>query len=895
MGSRKNKIHGGPLVIHAHYIAAAHTYLALGAFFSALFLGCVLHYKNIVKNGVAGYPEEWFPSVSATIGDWFPERNIFQILIAITSGPRFALVFLQYFITRSTNSILPGCVFFAGIVRTLACGGWAYITSNDNHDVHDVLMILYILCNLPWMLGSIACTPLNHTQARRRRFFMSIVPMIYFFIQHKVHRIPGAYTRYSFFEWVLIILDVMFDSVAESDFRQANLQVGRAHGIALILTYVILAYIFWSIFTSLIPTIFYFSVWELAISGPELALLATLSPVLLGIAPLHAWASTLKGRVVLHILSLIGIGAYALHKPLHRLYAVTFANSCDLTFHLVMGLGLILSSLSKHANHSNNPVWPIVNEETGGWNKTGLALAVLAIYELSSRTTRSPEKDDNKKNTKEKIAKLAGTNQSLPWLTSSLALGSLLFSLHYLISDASTVITWSWTGYENGKPRGPLPNVHGSLTLIAQAVGILLPTFLHPQALLTHPAWFAYGTANAIVMYQYRNWIGYVGGLNLAVFLMSLLPPVLQQAAAAGKVGRTYFTAFFVVIILDLASIWTVAYAFVPGGIYLRERTDIVLLSQILLLSPAFRWRSSSTQSSYVTLNLRASYTQSTRLILALLSISSLLITLYRWPLVGPRPYKAGTRIFNAGIWTVHFGIDNVGRDSQRRMRDLIRRLDVVGLLETDLQRVVYGNRDLTRVITEDLGYYVDIGPGPNSHTWGAALLSKFPIINSTHHLLPSPNGELAPAIEAVLEVYGTEVTVVVAHNGQEQDPLDRELQSRELARIMARSYPQPVVFLGYVVTKPLAREPAPYDILISGGRVYDIDNQDWDRWCEYIFYRGLYRTSYARLSRGIVTDTELQIGQFVLPKHGHGVTNETEAARTLRAWKEVLPPDHVC
>ncbi|EGO24579.1 hypothetical protein SERLADRAFT_369838 [Serpula lacrymans var. lacrymans S7.9] len=825
MGSRKNKIHGGPLVIHAHYIAAAHTYLALGAFFSALFLGCVLHYKNIVKNGVAGYPEEWFPSVSATIGDWFPERNIFQILIAITSGPRFALVFLQYFITRSTNSILPGCVFFAGIVRTLACGGWAYITSNDNHDVHDVLMILYILCNLPWMLGSIACTPLNHTQARRRRFFMSIVPMIYFFIQHKVHRIPGAY-------------------------------------------------IFWSIFTSLIPTIFYFSVWELAISGPELALLATLSPVLLGIAPLHAWASTLKGRVVLHILSLIGIGAYALHKPLHRLYAVTFANSVLLIrqtvdWSTVMGLGLILSSLSKHANHSNNPVWPIVNEETGGWNKTGLALAVLAIYELSSRTTRSPEKDDNKKNTKEKIAKLAGTNQSLPWLTSSLALGSLLFSLHYLISDASTVITWSWTGYENGKPRGPLPNVHGSLTLIAQAVGILLPTFLHPQALLTHPAWFAYGTANAIVMYQYRNWIGYVGGLNLAVFLMSLLPPVLQQAAAAGKVGRTYFTAFFVVIILDLASIWTVAYAFVPGGIYLRERTDIVLLSQILLLSPAFRWRSSSTQSSYVTLNLRASYTQSTRLILALLSISSLLITLYRWPLVGPRPYKAGTRIFNAGIWTVHFGIDNVGRDSQRRMRDLIRRLDVVGLLETDLQRVVYGNRDLTRVITEDLGYYVDIGPGPNSHTWGAALLSKFPIINSTHHLLPSPNGELAPAIEAVLEVYGTEVTVVVAHNGQEQDPLDRELQSRELARIMARSYPQPVVFLGYVVTKPLARERE------CCSRVYDIDNQDWDRWCEYIFYRGLYRTSYARLSRGIVTDTELQIGQFWFPMEYYGNNNE--------------------
>jgi hypothetical protein len=63
---------------------------------------------------------------------------------------------------------------------------------------------------------------------------------------------------------------------------------------------------------------------------------------------------------------------------------------------------------------------------------------------------------------------------------------------------------------------------------------------------------------------------------------------------------------------------------------------------------------------------------------------------------------------------------------------------------------------------------------------------------------------------------------------------------------------------------------------------------------CEYILYRGLYRTAYARLSRGTITDTELQIGQFVLPRYGYGVTNETQEARYLRSWKENLPEDHV-
>jgi len=63
---------------------------------------------------------------------------------------------------------------------------------------------------------------------------------------------------------------------------------------------------------------------------------------------------------------------------------------------------------------------------------------------------------------------------------------------------------------------------------------------------------------------------------------------------------------------------------------------------------------------------------------------------------------------------------------------------------------------------------------------------------------------------------------------------------------------------------------------------------------CEYIFYRGLYRTSYARISRGIITDTETQIGQFVLPRHGHNVTDDSLQVRYLRSRKEELPVEHV-
>jgi len=34
-----------------------------------------------------------------------------------------------------------------------------------------------------------------------------------------------AYTRYSFFEWALILLDIFFDSFAAVDFEESDLQV----------------------------------------------------------------------------------------------------------------------------------------------------------------------------------------------------------------------------------------------------------------------------------------------------------------------------------------------------------------------------------------------------------------------------------------------------------------------------------------------------------------------------------------------------------------------------------------------------------------------------------------------------------------------------------------------
>jgi hypothetical protein len=223
--------------IPGQWITHFHTVSAYAAFLGALIVGMSLHYTKIVQNEHFGYPVEWFPSVSATIGDRYPERSVFQVFIAICSGPRFLLVFLFYCLTNKQGSSLPKFVAGVGVFRTLTCGGWTYVTSTDDHDWHDIFMISYLVATLPWTLGCLALSPPNPRAIKLRKylggaFFATLVPLVYFFIQHKVHRVPGAYTIYAFFEWSLVLLDVAFDAVTAVDFSGFEIVVKDVKGLS---------------------------------------------------------------------------------------------------------------------------------------------------------------------------------------------------------------------------------------------------------------------------------------------------------------------------------------------------------------------------------------------------------------------------------------------------------------------------------------------------------------------------------------------------------------------------------------------------------------------------------------------------------------------------------------
>ena len=612
-------------------------------------------------------------------------------------------------------------------------------------------------------------------------------------------------------------------------------------------------------------TVLDFPLWHMGISGYEALVMSTVSPFLLGMTTFRSLV--IKNIRLVHLLSLTGLLGFLVTSPVLRLFSVGFgvSTSClawSATWYAERGqparlqnrilgwsIGLIASSTAKFAFQTNNPIWPILHFENGGWNKIGLSIAIFSVI-------RSTKQSDINGSGLDKIASPGSP------ILAGLGFGGLLFGMHSLLSDSSTMIFWVWEGFP---VRGPIA-ANGVLTIFAMGSGLFADSFLrNPIPVRIRLIMCATG---ALTVTYFSHWFGYLGGLFLAFSLMSLSTTIIGSASR-GNPAKAFGFGFLVYNIMVLAHVWVVAYAFVPGGPVMREHTDWIMAATVILIGAGVlaapeiqRNGKSRTRTPYSAPQKANSYHVT---VLAFVELLAIAVSYLRFPTNDYVPYHKDDKIFTAGIWTIHFALDNDMWSSEYRIRDVVKELeiDVLGLLETDNQRIIMGNRDPTQVLAEELGMYVDYGPGPNKHTWGCALLSKFPILNSTHHLLPSPVGELAPAIHATLDAYGELVDVVVFHSGQEEDPEDRRLQSEYLAKLMHDS-PRPLVLLSYLVTKPLEGNYNTYVGEKSGMK--DIDPSDDDRWCEYILYKGLKRTGYARVSRSTITDTEIQVSSFSIP-----------------------------
>ena len=69
----------------------------------------------------------------------------------------------------------------------------------------------------------------------------------------------------------------------------------------------------------------------------------------------------------------------------------------------------------------------------------------------------------------------------------------------------------------------------------------------------------------------------------LAVYTMSIWPEMTERLSRCHP-ARSVCLLIIVYLVEMFFSVWTVAYNFVPGGVYTRERTDITVFGVMVLI-----------------------------------------------------------------------------------------------------------------------------------------------------------------------------------------------------------------------------------------------------------------------------------------------------------------------
>lgn len=199
----------------------------------------------------------YLPSISAAIGNYQPQRFVWQLAILLQVIPRLTVIYQYYqlyqVIVRKNRRPIAytACIF--NVVENLALVGLSLWTSIDDYEIHKTCFITFIATSECYMCmtyflnknglrstGKLSRTQETSLTLKRNLFVINVVSFFcagYCFVRHNDRCEPGVYTLFALFEYIVVLTNMGFHLTSVYDFRDKWLIVDASKGLYFTSTY----------------------------------------------------------------------------------------------------------------------------------------------------------------------------------------------------------------------------------------------------------------------------------------------------------------------------------------------------------------------------------------------------------------------------------------------------------------------------------------------------------------------------------------------------------------------------------------------------------------------------------------------------------------------------------
>jgi len=251
----------------------------------------------------------------------------------------------------------------------------------------------------------------------------------------------------------------------------------------------------------------------------------------------------------------------------------------------------------------------------------------------------------------------------------------------------------------------------------------------------------------------------------LLVDFMLFYKELVNSKPKPPALGGSFATASLFMLLMIFSQAFTTVYSYIPVvGPFFRDRFwQVFLVLGIVITLTALSLR----RETFAIKPLEAQFPGANNFIWILTVVGIITIAGVYWRTPDPIQPSGDQSELKILTYNIQQGYSEGGLKNFDGQLDLIRDVnaDVIGLQESDTNRVAGGNADIVRYFAERLNMYSYYGPKVVPGTFGIALLSRYPIENPRTFYMYSEKEQTA-TIFAQITVGGKTFNIFVTHLG---------------------------------------------------------------------------------------------------------------------------------